>query len=148
MVSKSERRDVVELFRRSVEEVFGQSFGLPAKTAENLPDAEGYTARIPFSDGKNEYAATVWLERPVLETLAEILLCEERPDEATLEDLTAEVANFIVGHAKMDASDRGLPYRMETPRFDGRKPLQETGMTLVYNIGGRHVAVQLKETNG
>ena len=139
---------MVELFRRSVEEVFGQSFGLTAKPAETLPDSEGYAAQIPFFDGEREYAATVWMERPVLESLAEILLCEENPDESTLEDLAAEVANFIVGHAKMEASDRGLPYRMETPRFDGRKSLEEEGTTLLYDIGGRRVAVQLKETNG
>ena len=139
---------MVELFRRSMEEVFGQSFGLTTKPTEKVPETEGYAAQIPFSDGERNYAATVWLERPVLEALAEILLCEEKPDESTLKDLTAEVANFIVGHAKMDASDRGLPYRMQTPRFDGKRSLEESVTTLVYDIGGRSVAVQLKETNG
>ncbi|WP_353663022.1 chemotaxis protein CheX [Hydrogenimonas sp. SS33] len=138
---------MVDLFKSSMEEVFNRSFGLNVEPDESKPLPSGYAAEIPFSDGRRTYRATVWLERPVLEKLAEILLCENDPDEETLRDLTSEVANFIVGHAKMEASDRKLPYEMETPRFTGIEPLHPTDHTLHYRIDGRNVALQLKETD-
>ena len=138
---------MVDLFKHSMEEVFHRSFGLDVKPEppENL--SAGYMAEIPFSDEKRTYRALVWVERPVLEELAEILLCENDPDEKTLEDLTSETANFIVGHVKMAASDRNLPYRMGTPRFLGLEPLEPTENTLFYRVNGQTLALQLKEVN-
>jgi hypothetical protein len=105
-------------------------------------------AQIPFSDGNDEYIARIWIDRTTLKYLANILLFDENPDEATLEDLTAELANFIVGHAKMVASDRNLPYRMMTPKFVGLQPLPHSDRTLLYKVNDCCIALQLKENNG
>lgn len=143
-----QRHDVIDLFRTSVEEVFSQNFGLETKPCETFPEKEGYTARIPFSDGTKDFDAEVWIDEPMLKEMASILLFDEDPDPETLEDLTSELANFIVGHAKMVASDRDLPYRMQTPVFTGRRPLEKRGETLLYSLDDRCIAIQLKERNG
>ena len=139
---------MIELFRTSIEEVFSQNFGLDTSPCQTFPEAEGYTARIPFSDGSGDYVADVWIEEPALKEVANILLFEEEPDRETLEDLTAELANFIVGHAKMVASDRNLPYRIETPVFTGRRKLERGEKTLLYALDDRCIAIQLKDRNG
>jgi len=131
-----------------VEEVFSQNFGLYPQPCETYPEADGYVAQIPFSDGNDEYIARIWIEKPTLKDLANILLFDEDPDEETLEDLTAELANFIVGHAKMLASDRNLPYCMKTPTFVGLQPLPYADKTLLYKVNDRCIALQLKENNG
>ena len=146
--TKIQRYDVIDLFRTSIEEVFSQNFGLETKPCETFPKKEGYTASIPFSDGTTDFEAEVWIDEPALKEMANILLFEENPDPETLEDLTSEVANFIVGHAKMVASDRNLPYRMETPVFTGRRSLEKRGETLLYSVDDRCIAIQLKERNG
>ena len=139
---------MIELFRTSLEEVFNQTFGMEPRPCDAVPPTEGYTAKIPFSDGSRDYTAHVWVEKPALEKMAQILLMEEDPDDETLRDLTAELANFIVGHAKMVASDRNLPYRMQTPSFTGTRPLQKGGNTLLYKIDDRCIAVELRENHG
>jgi hypothetical protein len=139
---------VIELFRTSVEEVFSDSFGLETEPCESLPKEKGFTAQIPFSDGSRDFIAHIWIEEAALKRLAGILLFDEDPDRETLEDLTAELANFIVGHAKMVASDRDLPYRMQTPAYTGEAPLESGENTLMFKVGGRCVAVQIKESHG
>jgi len=139
---------VIELLKQAVEEVFVEHFGMPAEPCDEKPSEEGYTAQIPVSDGRKAFIAQLWADEATLKRLAEILLFEENPDEETLRDLTAEVANFIVGHAKMVASDRHLPYSMETPKFTGKKSLDGWRDGLIYRVGDHWIALHLKERNG
>jgi hypothetical protein len=46
------------------------------------------------------------------------------------------------------ASDRNLPYRIETPVFTGRRKLERGGKTLLYALDDRCIAIQLKDRNG
>ncbi|WP_456451027.1 chemotaxis protein CheX [Hydrogenimonas sp.] len=139
---------MIDLFRTSLEEVFSQTFGLRPEPCDTPPKEKGYAAQIPFSDGERDYVARVWVEEPALKKMADILLFDDDPDQETLEDLTSELANFIVGHAKMVASDRNLPYRMQTPTFVGTEPLESGGTSLLYKIDGRCIAVEVKENHG
>lgn len=140
---------MIELFKTAVEEVFDQTFGMKPRPCERVPSERGYTAQIPFSDGTRDYIARVWVEKPALEKMARVLLMEENPDETTLEDLTAELANFIVGHAKMVASDRDLPYEMQTPSFTGMQSIEKSEPTLLFGLDDdRCLALELKETHG
>ncbi|BDY12314.1 hypothetical protein HCR_06260 [Hydrogenimonas cancrithermarum] len=137
-----------ELLQTAMMEVFSQTFGLELQPCEAPPAEDGYTAEIPFSDGRESFSAAVWVQKPILRRLANLLLFEEDPDEETLRDLTSELANFIVGHAKMAASDKNLPYSIETPRFSGIKPLEQSDRTLLYEFENQCVALQIKGLNG
>ncbi len=108
-----------ELLLSSIHEVFENHFSMPLKPCPSVPAEEGYAAAIPFSDAEGEKEALIWLQRPLLEKIALLLLGEESPDGATLADLAAEVANFVVGHAKMEASDKNIAFTMGTPHFEG-----------------------------
>ncbi len=126
-------------------EVFDHHLGMKLLPCRSRPKQSGYTAHIPFSaEETGDAVATVWIQRATLKKVSQILLFESDPDEETLEDLTAELANFIVGHAKMLASDRNLPCQMKTPEFVGIMPLQKSGKTLLYKAENRCVALQIK----
>ncbi len=139
---------MIALFDRSVEEVFRQHLGIETQPCKSRPKGEGYLAAIPFVFEKKEEEALVWVQRRTLIKLANTLLFEEHPDEETLQDLCAELANFIVGHAKMVASDRQIACEMGTPRFLGKGPISKEGHTLLYKIEGRCMAVTLKGFHG
>ena len=139
---------MIELFQRSAEEVFHRDLGMQVASCVRRPAGTGYIAQIPFDDGETAYIARLWIRPATLKKIAKILLEESDPDESTLRDLAAEVANFVVGHAKMIASDRDLPYRMGTPRFDGCGPVPTEGHTILHKIDGRCIAVVLSEKHG
>ncbi len=129
-------------------EVFEQHLGMKLQPCRSRPRQDGYRAQIPFSSEKEgDSIATVWFQKPTLKRVSAILLFENDPDEETLEDLTSELANFIVGHAKMLASDRSLDCKIETPRFIGIGPLIENGLTHLYKTENRCIALQIKEPN-
>ena len=139
---------MIDLLEKSVEDVFRQTFGMEPFPCKSFPKGEGYEARIPVYDGTKEYAAYVWIQKPTLKKIAQTLLFEENPDEETLSDLVSETANFVVGHAKMIASDRKLSYRIETPVFEGKKSLNRRTTTLLWNVENRCMAVQIEAKDG
>ena len=48
--------------------------------------------------------------------MAQILLCEETPDEQTLKDLSCEIANLVVGSAKVIAANANRHFDITTPK--------------------------------
>ncbi len=138
-----------DLLKKSIAEVFWQHLGIELQQCKSRPRQNGYRAQIPFcmdSDGSS--TATVWVQRQTLKKVSEILLFDDDPDEETLKDLTSELANFIVGHAKMLASDKSLKCKIETPKFAGIGPLERGGTTYLYKIDNRCIALQVKGSDG
>ncbi|NPA30317.1 MAG: chemotaxis protein CheX [Epsilonproteobacteria bacterium] len=139
---------MTELFGQSVEEVFRQHLGIQTQPCKSRPKGKGYMAAIPFSYEGRAQEAILWIQAKTLKKTAEVLLFEENPDEETLKDLCAELANFVVGHAKMAASDRQIACEMGTPRFLGHGPLPAGTRRLLFKIEGRCMALTLKGSDG
>ncbi len=139
---------MIELFRIAVKEVFQDNFGLQTAECDTLPEHEGFTAVIPFEEDSRHYEASIWVDPPLIENLSRILLEDEDPDEQTREDLTSELANFIVGHAKMLASDRAMPCSISTPRFTGLKKVDREGESLAFRIGDACLVMSIGEPRG
>ena len=136
---------MTDLLQTSMSEVFEQHFGMRLVPCKSRPARSGYRAAIPFTcDGEERRVATLWLQKPTLKKVSSILLFENDPDEETLEDLASELANFIVGHAKMLASDRSIPCTIATPRFAGVGPLHSGCETLLFKSENRCIALQIK----
>lgn len=133
------------LLNVSMHHVFENEFGLKLEKCKNSPRHLAYTATIPYKSNSKEKIATIWVQKPTLKKLSNILLFEEKPDEDTLEDLTKELANFIVGHAKMLAHNQNLDYDIKTPKFAGFNKLDPSSETLLYKIENRCIAIQTKE---
>ncbi len=139
---------MIELFRIAVKDVFQDNFGLQTAECDTLPEYDGFTAVIPFEEGSRHYEARIWVDRSLIENLSRILLEDEDPDEQTQEDLTSELANFIVGHAKMLASDRAIPCAISTPRFTGLKKADQKGKSLAFRIGDACLILSIGEPRG
>ena len=133
------------LLNLSMHQVFESEFGLKLDECKNTPTHSAYTATIPYRSDSKDRIATIWVQKPTLKKLSNILLFEENPDEDTLEDLTKELANFIVGHAKMLAHNQDLDYDIKTPKFAGINKLDSNIETLLYKIDNRCIAIQTKE---
>lgn len=133
------------LLNISMHHVFENEFGLKLQSCNNRPNHAAFTATIPYKSNQKEKIATIWVQKPTLKKLSNILLFEEDPDEDTLEDLTKELANFIVGHAKMIAHNQDLDYDIETPKFAGFNRLDPNIETLLYKIDNRCIAIQTKD---
>ena len=80
------------------------------------PLTQGYLASIKLND------ATIYIlaSTPLLTLLAQNLLFEDNPDVATLQDMTKELANLIVGKAKVLSQEKGQAASISTPLFCGQ----------------------------
>ena len=80
------------------------------------PLTQGYLASIKLND------ATIYIlaSTPLLTLLAQNLLFEDNPDAATLQDMTKELANLIVGKAKVLSQESGQTASISTPLFCGK----------------------------
>lgn len=79
------------------------------------PLTQGYLASIKLND------TTIYIlaSTPLLTLLAQNLLFEDNPDAATLQDMTKELANLIVGKAKVLSQASGRAASISTPLFCG-----------------------------
>ena len=79
------------------------------------PLTQGYLASIKLND------TTIYIlaSTPLLTLLAQNLLFEDNPDAATLQDMTKELANLIVGKAKVLSQEKGQTASISTPLFCG-----------------------------
>jgi len=139
---------VVEILQKSIHDVFKDSLGIEIEYCKHRPRQKGYVAKIEFSYLNESGYAYLWIQRPTIKTVSEILLFEKNPDDEAIEDLVAELANFIVGHSKMLASDKGLECSIETPVFEGVKTLEDGLKTFLYKVGNRCLAIQIKGVDG
>jgi len=129
----------------SMHYVFENEFGFKLNKCKSIPNHSAYTATISYKSDSKEQIATIWIQKPTLKKLSNILLFEDNPDEDTLKDLTKELANFIVGHAKMIAHNQDLDFDIKTPKFKGINKLEPKIETLLFKIDNRCIALQSKE---
>lgn len=83
---------------------------------ESCPMGSFYAAQIAIQGDAN-YQIAVYINKESLVKMAYLFLFEENPDEATLTDLIKEIANLIVGKAKVIAAAGGLNFDISTPDF-------------------------------
>lgn len=83
-----------------------------------------FGASIPLTCNQTEHHFYLFFEKGVLSAFGEILLGEETLSEADMDDLCKEVANQIIGHAKvnLESSSPDNHYQLGTPEFLGEVP--------------------------
>jgi hypothetical protein len=90
----------------------------------SLQPKEFFGASIPLTHNNSEAHYYLFFEPPVLDAFGDVLLGEPVLDEADRDDLCKEVANQIIGHAKVSL-ETNLPndeFRLGTPEFLGQIP--------------------------
>ena len=71
--------------------------------------------------GDKECKITVYIADKSLTKMAFLFLYDENPDIETKTDLIKEIANLIVGKAKVLASEHNMSFDISTPTFEGDK---------------------------
>ena len=87
------------------------------KLVDSKPaDGEFYASKIQIS-GEENYDFFIYIKKDTLSKMAYMFLFEENPNETMLQDLIKEIANVIVGKAKILASEQNINFDISTPDF-------------------------------
>ncbi|MFA6756212.1 MAG: restriction endonuclease [Sulfurospirillaceae bacterium] len=97
--------------------------GLHLQQAQKHP-TEFFAASIPLNKNGVEYHFYLFFEPATLDAFGEVLLGESPLAEADRDDLSKEVANQIVGHAKVNLETKEPKelFKLGTPEFLGQVP--------------------------
>lgn len=121
----------MELFRASFIEVVEKTIEMvPCDTFNSLK--EGYISSVELLEtGKKVYIVA---NKEFLVLLSKKMIFEDNPDQETLEDLTKEFANLVVGHAKMIAEEKGEMFHISTPIYYGVSAVGEYSKAIHFKI--------------
>lgn len=90
---------------------------------ENRNEYDGARTFIAYIDidasNKETYRVFIAANEAFMQCVATLFLEEEQSDEETLQDMTLETANLIIGSAKVLAQESENPYDIGTPSFEG-----------------------------
>jgi len=98
-------------FSKAVEN-FANSIGAAFGSCENPPE-EGFVSKIEI-DGDVSKSIYILVPKSTLDTISMLLFGDSEYD---LRDLVNEIANLIVGNAKVIASEDNLHFNISTPEF-------------------------------
>jgi len=126
---------MVEVIREAYKQSFKQTLGIDLIETENGVES-GYLSSIKAIKNGDEEEILFVFSKDMLLTVSNILLFEDNPCENTLADLTKELANIVVGVAKVIGGERGVEFDISTPTFLGEgdiDPKDQTTLSYEYN---------------
>lgn len=89
------------------------------KTQDERVSGGAYCASIDVIGSPN-YIMSVYIGEQSLKKMSELFLFIDDPDDETKQDLVCEIANVIVGRAKVEASEKlGYKFDISTPKYIG-----------------------------
>ena len=96
------------------------TLGLPLAQGKSMGKSF-YGASIPLTCNNQELHFYLFFKANTLNQFGKVLLFEDHLNEDDLDDLCKEVANQIIGHAKMtlETDDPKNIYKLGTPEFLG-----------------------------
>lgn len=90
---------------------------------ENKDKYDGMRTFIAYIDivvsTKEKYRVFIAANEAFMQNVATLFLEEDESDDETLQDMTLETANLIVGSAKVLSQESENPYDIGTPTFEG-----------------------------
>ena len=106
-----------------------------AMPTQEVVQGECYVAQIDISGDENcEFF--IYIDKKTLTKMAYMFLLEKNPSDEILKDLIQEIANIIIGKAKVLASEKNLNFDISTPKFVttvGKIPLNSgLGLNFVF----------------
>ena len=102
----------MEKFFIKAAENFAKSIGAEINHCENKIE-EGYIGEVDIRGDEN-LDIYILLPKDVLDVVSELLFGDTDYD---IEDLSKEIANLIVGNAKVLASEENINFNITTPKF-------------------------------
>ena len=134
----------MDVIHQSFIEVVQQSINKLPKDSL-LPIKKGYLTKISMLKGSTpDKDVFLLFDKAFLTIITKALLEEENPDKATLEDMAKELANLIVGHAKVLAKgDRS--FNISVPSYLGYKLIKDYDSGLHFKLGRGHCGIYIRK---
>lgn len=115
--------EIFDIIKESFFEVIEKSVNLKLENSI-IPLKRGYAVSIDMIDDKNKdlkISTYIVFNKVFLKIMCEKFLCEEDPDEDAITDMAKELANLIIGHAKVIAQNYKTTFNISTPTYLGIK---------------------------
>ncbi len=130
---------------KAVDDTFKKQFDMDIARAPGAQNRSQkfYVSSIDIVFKDRNKTILLYSDPAMLSEVARILLFEDNPDEECLVDLCKEIANLVVGHAKVLASDAGYNFKIATPVFDGKT--DKTDPTLYFSCAGSDFIIGLND---
>lgn len=117
---------MIDTLATSVHKVFNDTIGEPVTEWKHHIHS-GYISKITLKRA-SDVPLYVVFKAESLKEIAKVLFMDDAPDEATLQDLSCEMANLIAGCAKTIASEKqSESFDISTPEFIGNQNIESQG---------------------
>lgn len=134
----------MDIIHQSFFEVVQQSISKTPKDSI-MPLKRGYLSQISMIGTHNDVFLIfnkAFLYRFCLEFLG-----EDNPDENALEDMAKELANLIVGHAKVITQAKGRSFNISTPHYLGHRLIKNYDHGLHFRLGSGRCSIYMRRTH-
>ena len=135
----------MDIIRKSFIEVVQGSISQTPKDSI-LPLKKGYLTKISLLE-KQGTAREVFLlfDKAFLRIFCIQLLDDNNPNTETLEDIAKEIANLVVGHAKViGANENRQRFDISVPTYVGYKLLKDYDSGLHFKLKNGHCGIYMK----
>ena len=126
----------MDILKRSFIEVMRMTIGMEPHPC-TTPLENGYLSSIKLDDTSIYILAS----KPLLLLLAKSLLFEDTPTEEVLQDLTKELANLIIGKAKILSQEAGKDPSISIPLFHEQITKRDSAQTKLKGLEELHFAL-------
>ncbi|NPA87934.1 MAG: chemotaxis protein CheX [Epsilonproteobacteria bacterium] len=107
----------------------------------NEKNIRGYVSKISIKGDEN-YDIFVVLPKDKLDLVSELFFGDT---EYETDDLSNEIANLIIGNAKVQAEDKNIKFNISTPEFLGEYTDIEHDEMYCFKMNGKDFYILLKE---
>jgi CheY-specific phosphatase CheX len=128
--------DILKASAKEFADSLGAEFGECKKS-----DLRGYVGKMEISGDEN-YEIFLILPKDKLDMVSELFFGDT---EYEIDDLVKEIANLIVGAAKVKAEDKNIKFNISLPEFLGEYEPIEYDEMYCFHINNKDFYILLKE---
>lgn len=114
---------MLETLVRAAENFFSHQLGTSATITDPVDALRTRIAYVDIENGGEVHRVYIGCDDTLIDNIVMCMLGEPAEDEATVTDMTLEMANLIVGSAKVLLQEaKGIPVTIQTPHFVKHAP--------------------------
>ncbi len=107
-----------------------------------MPLKKGYLSKISMLGTHND--VFLLFNKAFLRIFCTEFLGDEKPDENALEDMARELANLVVGRAKVMTQEIGKNFTISTPDYLGHRLIKNCDHGLHFRLGAGRCSIYMR----
>ncbi len=140
---------MLETIKQAAENFCTHQIQEPCTTQDGTTQKRTLIAYIDINTtDKTKYRVYLSADKEFMQKVAKLFLEEDESDDETLQDMTLETANLIIGSAKVLAEENDNAFTIETPKFvkDGSLDFP-VDQAQTFKVGDAELTLAIKELN-